>query len=210
MQRLILGIIEDVEEIREYYVEYFRKQAEFIFVKGSDSMEAFFESQSEYPVPDIILSDINLPGMNGIEGIKKIKRKYADTNIIMLTVLNDSEKIFKSLCAGATGYILKDTPLPNIKEAILEVQAGGSFVSTSVARKVVEYFSPRKASNDTLSSKEEQIVHAIIDGLSYKMIGSRIGISTDTVRFHIKNIYRKLQVNSKSEVITKYYKGEIN
>lgn len=210
MQRLILNIIEDIEEIREYYVEYFRKQPEFVFVKGFDSMEAFFDSQSEFPVPDIILSDINLPGMNGIEGIKKIKRKYADINIIMLTVINDSEKIFKSLCAGATGYILKDTQLPDIKEAILEVQAGGSFMSSSVARKVVEYFSPKKTPNDALSAKEEQIVHAIIDGLSYKMIGSRVGISTDTVRFHIKNIYRKLQVNSKSEVVTKYYKGEIH
>lgn len=210
MQRLILNIIEDIEEIREYYVEFFRKQPEFVFVKGFDSMEAFFDSQSEFPVPDIILSDINLPGMNGIEGIKKIKRKYVDINIIMLTVINDSEKIFKSLCAGATGYILKDTELPDIKEAIMEVQAGGSFMSSSVARKVVEYFSPKKAPNDALSAKEEQIVHAIIDGLSYKMIGSRVGISTDTVRFHIKNIYRKLQVNSKSEVVTKYYKGEIH
>lgn len=210
MNRLVLVIIEDVDEIREYYVDYFRTQQEFLFVKGYSSMEDFFQYHVEFPAPDLLLSDINLPGMNGIEGIKKIKRIYPDTNVIMITVLNDSDRIFKSLCVGATGYLLKDTPMPEIKDALLTVQNGGSFMSPSVARKVVEYFMPTQNPDSVLSAKEEQVLHAIIEGLSYKMIATRVAITIDTVRFHIKNIYRKLQVNSKSEVITKYYKGEIN
>jgi DNA-binding NarL/FixJ family response regulator len=148
--------------------------------------------------------------MNGIEGMKMIKSRWPKVDIIMLTVFKDNDKIFKSICAGATGYLLKDTPLPEIKRAILEIHNGGSYMTPSIARRVVEYFSPLKREYDEpLTQKEKQIITALTEGLSYKLIGEKLLITIDTVRFHIKNIYRKLQVNSKTEVISKALKGEI-
>ena len=209
MQQHALAIIEDIDDIRDSLTEYFRQQPEIKSVIAADSMEAFFEMIEADGAPDLVLSDIGLPGMNGIDGIKKIKERYPDTDIIMLTVFNNSDRIFKSICAGATGYALKDTPLPELKKGMLEVRSGGSFMTPSIARKVLEYFSPKKATEDQLTAKEHQIIRALTEGLSYKLIADRISISIDTVRFHIKNIYRKLQVNSKAEVIGKYHKGEL-
>ena len=209
MQQHALAIIEDIDDIREALTEYFRQQPEFQSVIAVDSMEAFFELIGDGQIPDLILSDIGLPGMSGIEGIKKIKDRYPETDIIMLTVFNNSERIFKSICAGATGYAIKGTPLPELKKGILEVKAGGSFMTPSIARKVLEHFAPKKSPEDQLTAKELQIIHALTEGLSYKLIADRISVSIDTVRFHIKNIYRKLQVNSKAEVIGKYHKGEL-
>lgn len=209
MQKHALAIIEDIDDIRNSLTEYFRIQPEIRSVIAMDSMEAFFDLVDSTNVPDLILSDIGLPGMNGIDGIKRIKELYPDTDIIMLTVFNNSDRIFKSICAGATGYALKDTPLPELKKGMLEVRAGGSYMTPSIARKVLEYFTPKKSAEDQLSAKEHQIIRALTEGLSYKLIADRISISIDTVRFHIKNIYRKLQVNSKAEVIGKYHKGEL-
>ena len=151
-----------------------------------------------------------MPGMSGIDGMKLIKREFPDIDIIMLTVYNDADKIFQSLCAGATGYLLKNTPLDEIREGIELLKKGGSPMSPQIARKVVEYFSTdKKALPSLLSEKENEIVIALVDGLSYKLIADRLNISIETVRFHIKNIYRKLHVHSKAEVISKSLKGEI-
>jgi DNA-binding NarL/FixJ family response regulator len=209
MEGLMLAIVEDIADIRNNLAEYFSQQQEVASVVAVDSMEAFFESLNDGTVPDIVLSDIGLPGMNGIDGIKKIKEDYPEVDVIMLSVFNNSERIFKSICAGATGYALKDTPLPELKKAILDVHAGGSYMTPSIARKVMEHFMPKKANDELLTSKEKQIVVAMTDGLSYKLIADRLSISIDGVRFHIKNIYRKLQVNSKAEVIGRYHKGEL-
>lgn len=209
MVQFRLAIIEDIDDIRNTLEEYFRQQPEVESVLAVDSMEGFFDALNKGSMADVILSDIGLPGMNGIDGIKKIKEGYPATDIIMLSVFNNSDKIFKSICAGATGYALKDTPLPELKKAILDVRAGGSYMTPSIARKVMEYFMPKKTAEDTLSAKEKQIVVAMTEGLSYKLIADRLSISIDGVRFHIKNIYRKLQINSKSELIGKYHKGEI-
>ena len=209
MERLALAIVEDIADIRNNLADYFNGQDEIASVMAVDSMEAFFESLDESCIPDVVLSDIGLPGMNGIDGIKKIKEGYPDTDIIMLSVFNNSERIFKSICAGATGYALKDTPLPELKKAILDVRAGGSYMTPSIARKVMEHFMPKKSADELLTPKERQIVIAMTEGLSYKLIANRLSISIDGVRFHIKNIYRKLQVNSKAEVIGKFHKGEL-
>jgi DNA-binding NarL/FixJ family response regulator len=209
MERFRLAIIEDIDDIRNTLADYFSQQPEVEAVLAVDSMEAFFDALHGGKDADVILSDIGLPGMNGIDGIKKIKEGYPATDIIMLSVFNNSDKIFKSICAGATGYALKDTPLPELKKAIMDVRAGGSYMTPSIARKVMEHFMPKKMAEDTLSTKEKQIVIAMTEGLSYKLIADRLSISIDGVRFHIKNIYRKLQVNSKAEVIGKYHKGEI-
>ncbi len=210
MPRLALAIVEDIEDIRTGLADYFRAQDDaFSSVLAVDSMEAFFAALDAGYAPEVVLSDIGLPGMNGIEGIKRLKEGYPEADVIMLSVFNNSERIFKSICAGATGYALKDTPLPELKKAILDVRAGGSYMTPSIARMVMEYFTPKKSGADLLTPKEGQIVVAMTEGLSYKLIADRLSLSIDGVRFHIKNIYRKLQVNSKAEVIGKWHKGEL-
>lgn len=207
VQKLNLVIIEDITEIREYYCSYFKQQEEFVNVSGYNGMESYFEEADGMGMPDIILSDINLTGMSGIEGIIKIKDKWPEALILMLTVVDNSNKIFKSLCAGAIGYAIKDTPLPELKKAVLDVVAGGSYMSPSIARKVLEYFAPSQKINDPLTIKERQIIQGLVDGLSYKMIADRVSLSHDTVRYYVKKIYRKLQINTKIELIDKHHKG---
>jgi DNA-binding NarL/FixJ family response regulator len=205
-----IAIIEDIDDIRNNLKDYFEQQPEIECVLVSDSVESFLVNLKISMSPDMILTDIGLPGMSGIEGMKKIKSLLPHVDIIMLTVFKDNDKIFKSVCAGATGYLVKDTPLPDIKKAILEISNGGSYMSPSIARKVLEYFSPIKSvTKEQLTLKEKQIITALTEGLSYKLIADKLLISIDTVRFHIKNIYRKLHINSKSELISKALKGEI-
>jgi DNA-binding NarL/FixJ family response regulator len=173
-------------------------------------MESFFEAVNQGLTAEVVLTDIGLPGMSGIEGIRLIKERIKAVDIIMLTVFKDENRIFKSLCAGATGYLVKDTPFPAIKDAILIIRRGGSFMSPAIARKIVEYFNPSQKNNEGLTSREKQIVQGLVDGLSYKLIADRLSISIDTVRSHIKKIYTKLQVNSRTELISKSYKGFIS
>jgi DNA-binding NarL/FixJ family response regulator len=210
MKKIRIAIIEDIKDIRESLSEYFEQQPETECIIVSDSVESFFNQVDSNTKPDLVLTDIGLPGMNGIEGMKRIKTQWPETDIIMLTVFKDNDKIFKSICAGATGYLLKDTPLQEIKKAVIEITNGGSYMTPSIARRVMEYFSPvKKEYDEPLTQKEKQIIQALTEGLSYKLIGEKLLITIDTVRFHIKNIYRKLQVNSKTEVISKALKGEI-
>jgi len=210
MNKVKLAIIEDIDDIRLDLKDFFDQEAETECVLAVSSMEAFFAQIDTIAAPpDIILSDIGLPGMNGIEGVKNIKTLLPDIDVIMLTVFNDSDRIFRSLCAGACGYILKSTDLSEIKKALLDVRAGGSYMTPSIARKVVEYFFPAKSNNEPFSPVEMQIIQGLTDGLSYKMIAAKLSITIDSVRFHIKNIYRKLHVNSKGEVIRKMLKGEV-
>ena len=163
-------------------------------------------------LPDVVLMDIGLPGMSGIDGIRIIKDQHPDIDIIMLTVYHDSHKIFNSLCAGASGYLLKNTPLEEIKNSIETLHDGGAPMSPQIARKVIQYFQPGKKllqKKSPLTPKEKEIVVGLVDGLSYKMIADRMDISIETVRYHIKNIYQKLHVHSKAEVISKSLRGEI-
>lgn len=211
-QRIKLAIIEDGEHVRDSLGEFFNTQEDVTILLIADSMEDFLEvaGKREMEAPDVVLCDINLPGMSGIEGVRHIKSLFPSSDIIMLTVFNDSTRIFQSLCAGATGYALKNTPMPELLKAIFEIKAGGSYMSPSIARKVVEHFTPaRRKEDDILSPREMQVIRALTDGLSYKLIADRLSVSIDTVRTHIKNIYRKLQVNSKTEVLNKAFRGEI-
>jgi len=207
---LRIGIIEDDNDIRETLCTFIELQPEFVCDYKADSVEAFFEALPNGKIIDIMLLDINLPGISGIEALPKIKTRLPGVEVIMCTVFNDSENIFKSLCAGASGYIIKNTPLAQLKEAILCLHSGGSPLTPTIARKVIEYFqvSHHKFEAD-LSEREKEIVHGMVDGLSYKLIADRFDISIDTVRFHIKKIYKKLQINSKAELITNYHKGTL-
>ncbi|MEL7531527.1 MAG: response regulator transcription factor [Bacteroidota bacterium] len=206
-----LGIIEDHQDSRDVLTAFFANQLGFEVILAAESVEAFLaELDLHEHKMDVLLLDINLPGITGIEGIKGIKSKLPKTDIIMLTLHEDSRHIFQALCAGAVGYLVKGTPLPKIKAAVESVQSGGSAMSPQVARKVVDYFQPAKQNQHSpLTPKENQIVEGLVDGLSYKLIADRYSIGIETVRTHIKNIYKKLHVNSKSEVVAKKLRGEI-
>lgn len=205
-----LAVVEDIDDIRNGLKDYFSMQKSIASVDVFANMEDILARLHNGYKPDVILSDIGLPGINGIDGIKLISALTPETDVIMLTVFMDSEKIFTALCAGATGYLLKGTPMPEIQKAILEIHGGGSYMSPSIARKVVEHFkTPTKKINNVLTEREKEVIDCLLDGLSYKLIADRLSISIDTVRFRIKSIYKKLHVNSKAEILSKALKGEI-
>ncbi len=207
-----VGIVEDNVKIRNLIQRYLDMQENLSCKIAVDSVEEMLEHLKEHDPPNVMLMDIQLPGMSGIEGIGIIKKEYPDIEIIMLTIYHDSHKIFDSLCAGASGYLLKHTTLPEIKNSIENLAEGGAPMSPQIARKVIEYFSaqePQKKPVSDLTAREQDIVTGLVDGLSYKLIADRFDISIDTVRAHIRNIYKKLHVNSKAEVIAKSLRGEI-
>jgi DNA-binding NarL/FixJ family response regulator len=162
-----------------------------------------------------VLLDIMLPGMNGIAGIPRLLDRWPELDIIMLTNSDDSDNIFRALQAGAFGYISKKRMNPNIiRDAVYTVHRGGSYMSPSIARQVVAFHNQqrqKKTADPTtqLTPRQLDIVQGLVDNLSYREIGERLDISIETVRDHIKNIYRKLRVNSKMEVVHKKLKGEI-
>jgi DNA-binding NarL/FixJ family response regulator len=207
MENIHLGIIEDDLVIRESLETFLNAHPALQFSVVAGSVEDFLEKIEKpfkRPVVDVLLLDIGLPGMSGLDGIRHIRQKSPDTDIIMLTTFEEEEKIFKALCSGACSYISKRTPMATIQEAIFTVHRGGSFMSPSIARKVVQHFMPKARKEDAiLSPRQEQIVEGLVDGLSYKLIADKLSISIDTVRDHIKRIYRILEVNSKAEVIRK-------
>jgi DNA-binding NarL/FixJ family response regulator len=149
--------------------------------------------------------DINLPKKSGIELIPIIKNQFPEVSILMLSINNDNESVFFSLQAGADGYLGKETPLEKIKEAIIDLRNGGSPITPVIARKVFDFFNSRNTIVEDLNEREKQIVQGIVDGLSYKLIAFENNISIDTVRKYIKTVYKKLQINSKGELISKYH-----
>ncbi|MBO6571075.1 MAG: response regulator transcription factor [Balneola sp.] len=208
----IVGIVEDNIKIRDLIQRYLDMQEDMSCPVAKDSVEEMLEYLEKHQAPDVLLMDIQLPGMTGIKGMEIIKSKYPDIDIIMLTVYHDSHKIFDSLKAGASGYLLKHTSLPEIKESIDNLLKGGAPMSPQIARKVITHFNdqaPQKNPDSMLTDREQDIVNGLVDGLSYKLIADRFDISIDTVRAHIRNIYKKLHVNSKAEVIAKSLRGEI-
>jgi len=208
----VIGIVEDNRKIRDLIQRYLDMQEHFSCPVAVESVEDMLEYLDEYSAPDVLLMDIQLPGMSGIEGIGIIKSKYPAIEIMMLTVYHDSHKIFDSLVAGASGYLLKHTSLPEIKESIQTLLDGGAPMTPQIARKVINHFKEPKKEikpENGLTPREQDIVNGLVDGLSYKLIADRYDISIDTVRAHIRNIYKKLHVNSKAEVIAKSLRGEI-
>ncbi|MDO7876959.1 response regulator transcription factor [Hymenobacter sp. ASUV-10] len=212
MQTFSLAIIEDQAPIREALSEYLCEQPEFRCELVVDSMEAFLSGlDTVAEPPQLILSDIGLPGRTGIEGLPLIHARLPGAQVLMLSVYADAERVYEALCAGAVGYLLKNTPLVQLKEHLLQVAAGGSPMSPGVARHVVQAFQRMAArpvqqaaaarSTEPLTARELEVVRGIEDGLSYKLIADRHHISLDTVRNHIRAVYRKLQVNSKGELM---------
>lgn len=167
----------------------------------------------ESDVPDVVLMDIEMPGMNGIEAVKLIKQHFPGVQILMQTMFDDDDYIFEAICSGASGYILKTTTPLGYTEAIKNVHAGGSPMSPSIARKVFELFKTNLASqvdvSYNLTEKEKEILQNLVKGKSYKMIAEEMSISTETVKTHMKNIYTKLHVNSNTEAVVKAIKDKI-
>ena len=172
-----------------------------------------FEDAEEFLVnldranPELVLMDIQLPGISGIEAIRQLKRKRPDIEALMLTVYQDDNLVFDSLCAGASGYLVKSTTPDRIVESIREVLRGGAPMSTQIARMVIDSFQKKKESG--LTDREQDVLGQLCKGKSYKNIGDALFISQDTVRSHIKSIYKKLEVNSKSEAVVKAFRERL-
>ncbi|GAB3997273.1 response regulator transcription factor [Spirosoma daeguense] len=157
--------------------------------------------------PDVVLMDIDLPGRDGIQAVTSLHREFPVVEVVMLTVFDDDDRVFRALCAGASGYLLKQTSPDQIIEAIQSVYAGGSPMSPSIARKVIQSFTARSAKSanlDQLTSRESQVLHYLAQGMSYKLVAAELGVGIETVRTHIKRIYEKLHVHSVVEAVAKY------
>jgi len=212
MKPIHLAIIEDDPVIRQSLESFLGNESTIHLTFTAESVESFLTliENSYQPQVDLLLLDIGLPGMSGLEGIRPIKNLLKKVDIIMLTTFEEDDKIFKALCAGAVSYISKRTSLLKIREAIFTIAEGGSYMSPAIARKVINHFAPKpKNDQSPLTARQKQIVQGVVDGLSYKLIADKYLISIDTVRDHIKKIYRMLEVNSKAELIRKAYDGDI-
>ena len=198
-------LVEDLREVREGLMSLINGTHGFLCANGFRTMEEAI-AQLEHSRPDVVLTDLGLPGMSGIDGIRIIHERHPALSIVALTVYDNDDNIFSALCAGASGYLLKNTPPARLLESLKEVVAGGSPMSPEIARRVVHLFRqfrpPEKASY-RLTPQELELLKLLVDGHHYKTAAQALGISTNTVAFHLKNIYTKLQVHSKSEAVAK-------
>lgn len=204
-EEIRIVIIEDERDLREGLQSLINLTPNFICVKGFGNMETAL-AQINTDEVDLVLTDIGLPRMNGIEGTRILREKFPDLPIVVLTVHEENDKIFQALCAGANGYLLKNTPPSQIIEAIKEVLNGGAPMSPEVARRVVTLFrkfAPPEISDYKLTEQEKQILKMLVDGHHYKTAAHELGISIHTVSFHLRNIYTKLHVHSKTEAVAK-------
>lgn len=205
-----IAIIEDDDTIRESLTYFIEAKTLYKVVLTCVSVEDFLGKSEQYSELDVLLLDIGLPGITGLEGIPLIKKIKPDLDIIMLTTYEEVEMIFKALCSGACSYITKRTPLPKIVDALHVVVNGGSYMSPSIARKIAEKMQANHIKKKvSLTQKQKDIVQLIIDGKTYKEISETLGITINTVRFHIKKIYGLLEIGSKVELYKKYVDGEI-
>jgi DNA-binding NarL/FixJ family response regulator len=201
-----VSIVEDLAEVREGLAELVRSDKELLMMEHFDNAESAIEKLPALS-PDIVVMDINLPGMSGIECIKIVKEKCPGTQFMMFTVYETDEKVLQALQAGATGYLLKRTEPKRILESIKELNQGGSPMSSNIARKLVNIFTHEKVKTkkEILSNRENEVLQLLADGLLYKEIADRLHIGHGTVRQHIHNIYEKLHVQNRTEAVNKYF-----
>ena len=205
VQNIRVAIIEDQRDIREGLAVMINFTAGFECTGSYRSVEDALR-QIGSSLPDVVLSDIGLPGMDGIEGVKVLKEKYPSLTILMLSVYDDNERIFDALCAGATGYLLKKTPPAKLMESLHDAMNGGSPMSPEIARKVVAIFRdfrPPEQVDYDLTPHELRLLKLLVEGHSYKTAAAELNVSVNTISFHLKSIYEKLQVHSKSAAVAK-------
>jgi len=201
-----IAIVEDLDEVRDGLKNFISLSTDFLVVGAFKNGEEALAKLPEI-TPDIVIMDINLPGMNGIECIRQVKDKSPETQFMMFTVYENDEKVFEALKAGASGYLLKNTGLLQIAESVKELYDGGSPMSANIARKLVNLFRDKKqdAPVDVLSNRENEILQLLAKGLLYKEIADQLQITTGTVRQHIHKIYEKLHVQNRTEAINKAF-----
>lgn len=197
-----VGIVEDNEYMREGWETFIDHERDLTVIGSFGSCEEAFESDAINKV-DLMIMDIGLPGMTGIEGVKYMRENHPDVNIIMATVHDDDDHIFDALKAGAVGYLMKKVTPDQMVHAIRDAHEGGSPITPNIARKVIATFQKAADLEEELSDREIQILKELATGRSYAAIGKKIFLSVDGVRHHIRNIYQKLEVHSRSEAIAK-------
>jgi DNA-binding NarL/FixJ family response regulator len=206
-----VAIIEDQRTLRDGFAVLIDGTDGFRCTGAYRSMEDALGKLAA-DIPDVALVDIGLPGMDGIQGVRILKERYPALVMLMLTVYDEDDRVFDALCAGASGYLLKKTPPSRLLESISEAARGGAPMSPEIARKVVAIFRdfrpPRRAEHD-LTPHEVRLLKLLVDGHSYKTAATALGVSYNTICFHIKNIYSKLQVHSKSEAVTKALRNRL-
>jgi DNA-binding NarL/FixJ family response regulator len=206
-----LLLYEDNENLRNSLVSLLQWQADMELIAALPDAQTVLHD-IEACKPDVILMDIDMPGVNGIEAVRKIRAPYPELPVIMLTVFDDNENIFNAICAGASGYLLKKN-FDQIVPAVKDVLAGGAPMTGTVAKKILTLFPrPAQTKNEEdklLSTREAELLQLLIKGYSYKMIADELNIALETVRSHIKKIYKKLQVNSATEAVYKATQGKL-
>lgn len=203
---ITVSIVEDNDQLRGTLARVLNRTDDFRCVSQYPNAEDALKGLPQ-DKPQVVLMDINLPGMNGVECVRQLKQLATETQIVMLTVYEDTENIFKALAAGATGYMLKRTPRAELLNAIRDVLQGGSPMSAHIARKVVLSFARSTASQqatENLSEREQQVLDCLAQGFLYKEIAEKLGISYETVHTYIRRIYEKLQVRTRTEAVAKF------
>lgn len=205
-----VSIVEDNDQLRGTLARVIARAEGFDYRSQYGSAEAALEDLPGVK-PDVVLMDINLPGMNGVECVRRLKQLIPGTQLMMLTVYEDTENIFNALAAGASGYMLKRTPRDELLAAIKEVHRGGSPMTAHIARKVVQSFQRPASSGQTaaedLSPREKEVLDCLAQGFLYKEIADKLGISYETVHTYIRRIYEKLQVRTRTEAVAKFLRG---
>lgn len=204
---ITVSIVEDNDQLRVTLARMIGRAEGFVCLGQHPSAEAGLAAIPAEQ-PDVVLMDINLPGMNGVECVRKLKEILPETQIVMLTAYEDTENIFNSLAAGAAGYLLKRSKSAEILDALRDVQTGGSPMSTHIARKVVQSFQARPSAapvepTEELSPREQEVLDLLSQGFMYKEISDKLGISFETVRTYIRRIYEKLHVRTRTEAVAK-------
>ncbi len=203
---ITVSIVEDNDQLRGTLCRLIDRSEEFRCLSQFGNAEDALENLTKER-PKVVLMDINLPGMNGVECVRKLKQVAPEILVVMLTAYEDTENIFNALAAGASGYLLKRAPRAELLEAIREVNNGGSPMTTHIARKVVQSFQKTGASmqsTENLSTREQEVLDCLSQGFLYKEIAEKLGISYETVHTYIRRIYEKLQVRTRTEAVAKF------
>lgn len=205
---ITVSIVEDNEQLRGTLARVINRAEGFRCLSHYGSAEEALKDLPQVK-PEVVLMDINLPGINGVECVRQLKQVLPQTQVMMLTVYEDTENIFNALAAGAAGYLLKRTKSAELLEAIQEVHRGGSPMTTHIARKVTQSFlktGPSPQPTENLSEREQQVLDCLSQGFLYKEIAEKLGISYETVHTYIRRIYEKLQVRTRTEAVAKFLK----